>query len=407
MLNEYNPLEGRKPLKLHCLITLHQPLSHIAETTGNEASLKTMTLLDLEGIRAEVPIYSGNAQRNGVMGRRSGIASLFDALNIKVNAATHQTFYAGGYGGSAQNDLDWETKVRQFFPYLSLLGTDVPEGVLGLKKPQMIPGRIAIGDAYLVCYESVKYLYEQFSPLVPEKCLESIAQIVAAERAYQDARVNAWLTGEKDKSAALRNKLEQLKQTWIPYLQQELRGATEWMTLRTKVRAASTKSPELARHLLPVAPQIEELVDEKNEGKKKKQAPKKPKATGQMIASSWVVQAGAQFYSRWCSTGQGITTLEEGALVDALLKFSQTPYLGGQAATGCGLCALDFWYQAGEETGQWLTVTPGHVQQLSPRAQDAHERYRAVLDTYREYLDELKAGESGESNELRQMLLGA
>lgn len=402
MLKEYNPLENRRKLKLHCLITLHQPLSHIAETTGNEAALKTMTLTDLEGQRSEVPIYSGNAQRNGVMGRRSGIASLFDALGVRVSPAAHQTFYAGGYGGSAQNDLEWETKVRQFFPYLSLLGTDVPEGVLGLKKPQMIPGRIAIGDAYLICSESIKLLYEQFPPAVPANCLEGIESIVIAEREYQEARVDAWLKGsDKENEIAALRKLQLATAQWLPYLQQELRSATEWMTLRSKVRAASVKSPELARHLLPEQPKVTG-----KKGKESEKSDKPAKNTGQMIASSWVVQATARLYSRWCATGQGITDLEEGALVDALLKFSEKPYLGGQASNGCGLCALDFWFQSDKESGKWLTIAPGNVQQLSDRAQECHDRYRAVLGTYREYLDELKAGESGESNELRQMLLG-
>lgn len=401
MLNQYDPLAGRRQLKLHCMITLQQPLSHIAETTGNEAALKTMTMLDLEGQRSEVPIYSGNAQRNGVMGRRSGIASLFDALGIQVNAATHQTFYAGGYGGSAQNDLDWETKVRQFFPYLSLLGTDVPEGVLGLKKPQMIPGRIAIGDAYLICYESIKYLYQQFPPVIPSDCLDAIARIVNAERSFQEASVDCWLKGgNKEQESAAQKSLDDLRQEWLPYLQQELRSATEWMTLRTKVRASSVKSPELGQHLLPEAPKVE------GKSKKNDKTDKPAKGTGQMIASSWVVQAGAQFYSHWCATGKGITDLEEGALIDALLKFSETPYLGGQSATGCGLCSLDFWFQSGEESGKWLAIAPGNVQQLSDRAAECHQRYRDVLDVYREYLNELKAGQSVESVELRQMLLG-
>lgn len=400
----YDPYKNRRSLKLHLIIELMQPMSHISETTGNEAALNVIPVTDLEGNTSVNPIYSANAQRNGNMGRRSMIASFFDALEIAVNQPTHQTFYSGGYiDGSTGNDLDWEAKARQL-PALSVLGAAVPKGVMEAKNSQMMAGRMAIGDAYLICYESIRYIYEQCPPFVPEDCLEGVAAIVTATCQFQEARFKAWMATQAQKSAALqemtaaRAALTEARQHWIPYLQEQLRSATEWMAYKQKVRVPSTKQSELRRHLTPSPnAKISGDVEDKKKGKD---------AARQMISGSWVLQPGAQLYSFWCAQGQGITILEEGALVDALLKFSENPYIGGQSGSGCGLVKLDFWYQSGEESGKWLTIAPGNVQQLSSRAEECHQQYRSVLEQYRDHIAEIKAGNSDDVQQLYQMLLG-
>lgn len=400
---QYDPFKNRRPLKLHLLIELMQPLSHIADTTGNEASLNVMPITDLEGNTTVTPIYSANAQRNGVMGRRSMVASFFDALDIAVNQPTHQTFYSGGYiDSSTGNDLDWEAQARQI-PALSVLGAAVPKGVMQSKTSQMMGGRMSIGDAYLVCYETIRYLYQQCPPLVPVDCLEGVGAIITAAEAFQEARFREWMAPAARKPEArtalaeAEANLRVAHQQWLPWLQSRLKSATEQMGYRQKVRVPSVKQSEFRRHLLPT-----ELPKLKGDADK----PKTKDAARQMISGGWTLQAGSQLYSLWCSQGQGITDLEEGAIVDALLKFSETPYIGGQSGSGCGLAKLEFWYQAGDEYGKWLTIAPGNIQQLSTRAEQCHVRYREMLQRYRGYIDDIKAGVAEGSSDIYRMLLG-
>jgi hypothetical protein len=177
VLAQYNPFKGRRQIKFHVTFNLLQPLSHISETSGNESLLKTTQMIGLDGESVHVPIYSGNAQRNGSMGRRTGIASFLDALEISVNKSTHQTLYSGGYiEGSTINDFDIEDRIRRALPNLSLLGGAIPPETLGLPKgkSQMMEGRLNIGDAYLVCLESAPYLFDQCPTLLPWESMESI-----------------------------------------------------------------------------------------------------------------------------------------------------------------------------------------------------------------------------------------
>lgn len=412
MPTQYDAYTNRRPLKLHLLIELLQPLSHISETTGNEAALNVMPITDLEGNIGFNPIYSANAQRNGNMGRRSAISSFFDALDIAVNQATHQTLYSGGYiEGTTGNDLDWEANARQI-PALSVLGAAVPKGVMGAKNSQMMPGRIAIGDAYLICYESIKYIYEMFPPAVPEPCLEGVSAIAQAMTTFQEARVMAHLCPKAERPERIakleeaRRQLEAVRLQWLPFLQDELQTATEWMNYKQTVRVPSLKQSELKRHLLSGDKPL--LIDEEptDDGKDKKKAKPKKEAGRQMIAGSWVLRPGAQLYSFWAAQGQGITPQEEGAIVDALLKFAETPYIGGKSATGCGLVKLNFWYQSGDEFGHYLSVSPGNQQTLSPRADEVHHRYREVLDDYRDRIAQIKAGETPADAHTLQSLIG-
>lgn len=404
MLKDYNPGD-RYPIKFHTTYTLLQPLSHIARTTGNEAELKTLQVLDLEGQQAEIFIYSGNAQRNGKTGRRSGMYSFFDAVAIDVPKPEHQTFFSGGYlDGSGVSDLEWETRIRTYFPYLSLLGAAIGKGVLGSKGSTMIPGRMAFGDAYLICFEAAEYLYRLFEPSLPWQSLEGIGAIVNARLAWEVDRKQAHFA-KRPPEPSLYQHWQATLNEWLPLLQGELKLATQYLQLREKPRHDSTKDPELGKFLRPApAPALKAGAKKGKDGEDEAAKPKK--ASGQMISGTWTLQPGAQLYAPWASLGAGITQLEEGALIDALLKFGERPYLGGMPGSGCGLCSVEIWYETPAKADHWLTLTPNGVQNLSDRAADAHSRYRELLTAYHAYFAEVKAGISVESQELRSLLLG-
>lgn len=395
----YDPFENRRQVRFHVLIDLLQPLSQISETKGNESLLKTTQLTGPDGEQVQVPIYSGNAQRNGNMGRRGGIASFLDSLGLSVNQATHQTLYSGGYiEGSTINDFDWECNVRQALPHISLLGGAVPPGVFGMAKgkSQMLEGRINIGDAYLICYETLPYLWQQCPALVPWEAYDAMRALMEARQAFVDWRYQ-YQYGQCDRTAvdAAYKSLKESERTNLPVLEHFAKPASEYWAYRESVRIPSHKQSELRRHMLAPGRTLTGETDDKKKPKKE--------AGRQMISGAWVIAAGAQLYSFWSTRGQGITELEEGCLVNTLLEFSKQPYLGGKGNAGCGLVSLSLRYEAGDESGEYLSLRDG-AQTLSPRAEAANQRYQEMVRIYQDHVAELRAGTTNEARGALEML---
>jgi hypothetical protein len=395
---EYNPFENRRRIKFHVVFNLLQPLSHISETTGNESLLKTTQMTGLDGSSVHVPIYSGNAQRNGNMGRRTGIGSFLDALEVAVNKSTHQTLYSGGYiEGSTINDFDIEEKIRKTLPNLSLLGGAIPPETLGMPKgkSQMMEGRLNIGDAYLICFESIPYLYEQCKALLPWECMDSVDEIMRARQKFIDLRYQ-YHARLIDKTAVNKGfeSLKRIESEHMAIVRHHVKAASSWWEYRESVRVPSFKQTELKRHLVAAPVKLIKGCEPKKE---------KKEAGRQMISGAWTIQRGAQLYAFWSSRGQGITPLEEGALVNTLLEFAKQPYLGGKANSGCGLVSVSIRYEADGETGDYLVLSE-QSQVLSDRAAECHERYRDMIRVYQEHVAELKAGQSVESRDALNLL---
>ena len=107
-----------------------------------------------------------------------------------------------------------------------------------------------------------------------------------------------------------------------------------------------------------------------------------------MIMGNWLLQTGATLYSYWSAN---VTRIEEGFIADALLKFAESPYLGGQSGTGCGLCSMQFWFETADgDRGEFMTITP-HAQKLSDRASESHARYKEYLEDYKGFLADSKS----------------
>lgn len=398
---EYNPFEGRRQIKFHVVFDLLQPLSHISETTGNESLLKTTQMTSLDGSKVHIPIYSGNAQRNGSLGRRTGMASFLDALGIAVNKSTHQTLYSGGYlEGGTINDFDAEERIRKLLPNLSILGGAIPPETLGMPKgkSQMMEGRLNIGDAFLVCFESVPYLYEQCSSLLPWEVMEPVESLMAARKAFVNLRYD--YQSKKVSKARVDEgfvALKEVEKAALPVIKHFCKPSSHYWEYRESVRVPSLKQSELNRHLKgePVKLIKGDSASEEKKGKKD--------AGRQMISGAWTIQRGAKLYALWSSRGQGITSLEEGALVNTLLEFSKLPYLGGKANAGCGLTSVSIRYEADGEGGDYLQLSEG-VQVISDRAADAYQRYQDMVARYQEHIAELKAGNTAEAMDALNLL---
>lgn len=384
MFEDYD-IYNRQRMTLHCVITLQSPLSHIGEVQGNISNLKTAKILDLEGSPRSCFVYSGNAIRNGIL-RRRGVAAALDSLGLGVNPDVHHTMFAGGrIDGSTGNDMDLDKRIRQLMPWLSVLGTAKPAGVFGSKNAQMIHGRIAVGSAYLVCYESAEMIFREFPGILPPDVLPHLEEYLMAKSKVSsnpfvipsDESVEAW-------NAA---RLEHL-----PYLRKALKTWTEYLTVDQTTRRDSTHDPVLRKYL----PGRQELVEgqmsllgeaKPKKGKDKEEGKEK---SDQMIASDRLIMAGAKLYSRW---DLHTTDVETGWVVDTLLQFSQSPYIGGKSNRGNGLVHLDLWFQKGSEQGHFLSVATGQ-QQLSPSAQETHQKYQQYLSVYQAFLEEAQSSDA-------------
>lgn len=366
MFENYD-IHQRDRLTLNCTITLQSPLSHIGEVSGNVSNLKTAKLLDLEGNPRTCFVYSGNALRNGIL-RRRGTANALESLQLTVNPDVHHTLFAGGrIDGSTANDMELDTRIRQLMPWLSVLGTAKPAGVFGVKASQMVHGRMAVGSAYLACYESAELIYRAFPGILSPDVLPRLQEYLE----FKDRLTsNPFEVPNAEDVEAYR----QAKTDHLPYLRKALRTWTEYLTIDQTTRRDSTHDPSLHR-FLPAAEQ--KLL--KGDGDKKKKG-----KSDQMIASDRLIMAGAKLYSRW---DLHTTAVETGWVVDALLHFAESPYLGGKSNRGNGLVSIDIWYQKGGDRGHFLSIATGQ-QNLSLGAQTAHAAYRDYLSVYQEFLSE-------------------
>ena len=375
MFDNYNIFDTEK-LTLHCLITLQTPLSHIGEVSGNVSNLKTTKLLDFEGNPRSVFVYSGNAIRNGIL-RRVGVAAALTELGIKVNPDTHHTMFAGGrIDGGTASDMELDKKIRVFMPWLSVLGTAKPIGVFGTKEAQMVAGRSNIGSGYLVCYESAEYVYNQLPAILPPEIQPTMALLTEAKtRLSSDPFVST-------KPEDLTN-WNQAKSECLPLIKKAMKTWTEYLTIDQTTRRDSTLDPNLLK-FLPSEVQAQLTGDGKTKEKTK---------SDQMIASDRLIMPGAKLYSRWDLT---CTQIEEGWIFDTLLKFSESPYIGGKGNRGNGRVHLDFWFQSDHERGLLCSLKDGI---MGDRFLNSHQKYREYISQYQQFLSEAKT-----SKELRKLL---
>lgn len=376
MFDNYDIFD-REKLTLHCLITLQTPLSHIGEVSGNVSNLKTSKLLDFEGNPRSVFTYSGNAIRNGIL-RRVGVAATLKELGIQINPDTHHTMFAGGrIDGSTASDMQLDKKIRVLMPWLSVLGTAKPTGVFGSKDAQMVQGRINVGSGYLICYESAEYVYNQVPALLPPKVQSVVEQLLIAKNRLSSDPFTPTSTENIDS-------WEQAKSEYLPLLQKHLKTWTEYLTIDQTTRRDSTLDPNLLK-FLPGEVQTQLKGD----------GTAKEKKSDQMIASDRLIMAGAKLYSRW---DLNCTKVEQGWIFDTLLKFSESPYIGGKGNRGNGRVHLDFWFQSSDEKGLLCSLKDGV---LSDRFLNAHQKYREYINQYQQFLSEAKT-----STELRSLLGG-
>jgi hypothetical protein len=376
MFKDYDVF-NREKLTLHCVITTQTPLSHIGEVSGNVSNLKTLKLLDFEGNPRSIFTYSGNALRNGIL-RRVGVAAALTELGLQVNPDTHHTMFAGGrIDAGTASDMELDKKIRVLMPWLSVLGTAKPAKVFGSKDAQMVQGRINVGSAYLMCYESAEYIYNQIPSALPPRVQPIIEQLSQAKnRLSSDPFVPTKLEDA--------DFWESSKAKYLPLLQKHLKTWTEYLTIDQTTRRDSTLDPNLLKFL-----PSEAQAQLKGDGTTKE------KKSDQMIASDRLIMPGAKLYSRW---DLNCTQVEQGWIFDTLLKFAESPYIGGKGNRGNGRVSLNFWFSSTTERGLLWSSESGIE---SKKFSIAHAKYREYINQYQQFLSEAKT-----STELRSLLGG-
>lgn len=149
---------------LEFILTAKQPIAHLSETFGNTSVLARRKVRQPDGDWAHVPVISGDAMRHGMREASSYVflnaAGLLDEGKLS-EAALRLLFSGGQVRGSAGG----VTKLNDYREMIDLVPTLALFG--GCAQNRIIPGRLWVEDAVLICKEE--------EHLLPEWVLEHMA----------------------------------------------------------------------------------------------------------------------------------------------------------------------------------------------------------------------------------------
>jgi len=370
-------IHDRRHVTYHCVFDLLSPLSHIGETLGgsNITVLKQAKRIAIDGRERSHFVFSSNAFRNAIF-RRKGFGFTLDGLGVQVDPTTHHTLFAGGRidSGTVAN-IELEDQFRRWLPGLSVLGTAKPKDMGGEKGSQMISGRLSVGDAVLVCYETINYIYQQAPGLIPYSIYSSVKRIMEAREAIT---ADIFSQPSPEASAAYEKALEEE----LPKIKQHLKSSTACISTNRFYRRDSESDPDLVKYLKAPEQKLIGTIPGLTEEKKK---PVAEKQESRFMGDDHLIAPGNQLYSRMDMHG---TTVEEGFLCAALLEFAKHPYIGGKSNRGNGHVNLRINYKDHTigESGILLSVGTDY-QQLSDRAQENYRRYCNHLEEFKHHLE--------------------
>lgn len=131
-----------------------QPIAHHAESIGNEAVIMRRKLRTRDGW-AQVPIVSADTMRHGM--REAAAYAFLDAAGLigsHLSENALRLLFAGGMvsgkGDGGTVSLDAYRELAELVPPLALFG--------GCASNRVIPGRLQVDDATLICEETTRYV---------------------------------------------------------------------------------------------------------------------------------------------------------------------------------------------------------------------------------------------------------
>lgn len=139
-------------LRYEFLLEASTPLAHHAEVFGNSAVLMDRKVRLPDGRFVRVPCVTGDTMRHGM--REAAAYSLLDAAGLlkegSLSEAALRLLFAGGMvtgrGDASVVRLDAYRRMVDLIPTMALFG--------GCADNRVIPGRLDVDDAQLVCEES-------------------------------------------------------------------------------------------------------------------------------------------------------------------------------------------------------------------------------------------------------------
>lgn len=134
------------------------PIAHAAETIGNESIAMRRKVRQPDGRWADVPIVTGDTMRHQM---REAVAYVtLDAAGLlegaRLSEGALRLLFAGGTlggkggGGSSAVQIGRYREIVEMFPPLGLFG--------GAAENRIVPGRLEVSDAVLICRESAHLL---------------------------------------------------------------------------------------------------------------------------------------------------------------------------------------------------------------------------------------------------------
>jgi hypothetical protein len=179
-------------VKIHCISETKTPLTHMSETSGNEAIINREKIY-CDGNIKDVPVISGNALRHKII-REPGAFYLVQQLGLqeKLNIDQANFLFTGGSlsESSTNENLKRIADMQQYFPLYRLLG--------GSLKNQIIGGSLFSLRGVMICEENrenLKSLLPENYDL-PEEIMKSCENFITD---YQYTRTDgAKFTSEKE-----------------------------------------------------------------------------------------------------------------------------------------------------------------------------------------------------------------
>ena len=144
-----------KTTTIEFIIRAEQPIAHHEESFGNSAVSMRRKIRQDDGTFQRVPIITGDTMRHGL--REASSLAMLDAAgmldNPSLSTAALRLLFAGGMvtgasGGSIK--LGDYREMIDMVPPLALLG--------GCAQNRVIPGRLFVDDATLICEETLHML---------------------------------------------------------------------------------------------------------------------------------------------------------------------------------------------------------------------------------------------------------
>jgi len=135
--------------RIEIILRAEEPIAHHEGTVGNVGVIMRRTCFLPDGRKTRVPIITGDTLRHG-MREASALATLEAAglLDAVHGESALRLLFAGGQmlKSTSTLRLDDYREMIDLFPPLALLG--------GCAGNRIIPGRLSVSDAWLLCEES-------------------------------------------------------------------------------------------------------------------------------------------------------------------------------------------------------------------------------------------------------------